>query len=156
VLTKKQTKKVFGAIALASLGAVSQAAQFEDWARVVSSQPQYEQGPRRQVCNGSSSNSPGVGTVIGAVAGGLIGSQVGRGNGRVAATAGGAVVGALSGNHNENKDGNCYMEETGGRLIGYAVSYEYNGRVFTDTFATPPNGESIRIRVSVGPRWARQ
>lgn len=134
-----------------------QAATYEDWARVVDSQPQYDQPSRRQVCNGSGSGSsgPGVGTAIGAVAGGLLGSQVGKGNGRVAAAAGGAVVGALSGNYIENKNsngGNCYTEESGGRINGYRVTYDYAGRTFTEVFQTPPQGDSIRVRVNVGAR----
>lgn len=139
------------------------AGSFEDYARVISVQERYSStGQRRQVCNNSgssnqeSSSNFGVGTAVGAVAGGLLGAQVGKGNGRTAAAAVGAVTGALVGNHvssnnNSNPSGsqNCYMTDGDTRISGYSVTYEYNGRSFTDVFPTAPRGDSIKVRVSL-------
>lgn len=152
-------KMVLIASALGSVAA--NAVTFEDYARVVSVREQYEQGSQRRVCNSAqpANSGPGVGTAIGAVAGGLLGAQVGKGNGRVAASAAGAVTGALAGNYLENNRSSggedCYYETTGGRLIGYAVTYEYNGRTFTNTFSTPPRGDSLPIQVNLSPVTGR-
>jgi uncharacterized protein YcfJ len=138
------------------------AASFEDSARVLSVQEKTTQSNNRhQVCDGdqATSSGPGVGTLIGAVAGGLLGAQVGQGNGRVAASAGGAVVGALTGNHleNNNQGGrNCYMaDDYQTRVVGYNVSYEYQGRTFTDFFQNAPNGDTIKVRVNLTPSVSR-
>lgn len=152
---KKSLALVLGAFV--SLSAL--AASGEDYARVVSVQERYSQGTSRNVCStepgASSGNNIGAGTAIGAVAGGLLGSRVGKGNGKVAAAAGGAVVGALSGNYLENRNGSgevrCQYVESGGRPAGYFVTYEYAGRQYTDTFTYPPEGDSVRVRVSVTP-----
>ena len=78
-------------------GAAAQAADFEDYARVLSVTPQYEQvSTPRQECRTEYENVPrhsqrqersNGGAIIGGIAGGLLGSQVGNGNGRVAAAA---------------------------------------------------------------------
>lgn len=141
------------ALALVTFSAFSQAASFEDTARVLSVQEKFSTGstPRR-VCDGESSG-PGVGTLIGAVGGGLLGAQVGRGNGKVAAGAVGAAVGALSGRALESGGGrDCYTtNDYNARVIGYTVTYEYNGRTFTDFFRNPPMGDTVRIRVNTTP-----
>ena len=155
-------KKTIIALLLCSAFSAS-AASFEDTARVLSVQEKTSQSNNRhQVCDGDQAKSggPGVGTLIGAVAGGLLGAQVGRGNGRVAASAGGAVVGALAGNHleNNNQGGgrNCYMaDDYQTRVIGYDVTYDYNGRVLTDFFPTAPNGGTIQVRVNLTPSVSR-
>lgn len=145
------------ALALVTFSAVTQAASFEDTARVLSVQEKFSTGstPRR-VCDGQGfSSGPGVGTLIGAVGGGLLGSRVGQGNGRVAAAAVGATVGALSGHAIESNTGagqNCYTTDNyNARVIGYTVTYEYNGRTFTDFFRNPPMGDTVRIRVNTTP-----
>ena len=141
------------------------AASFDDFARVVSVQERVERtNNRRQVCDGGqgqSSNTIGAGTVIGAVAGGLLGSQVGKGNGKVAAAAVGAATGAMTGNRLENNSGrsasgNCYMtDDYGTRVAGYNVTYEYQGRTFSEYMPTPPNGDTVKVRVNLLPSTSR-
>ena len=41
------------------------------------------------------------------------------------------------------------------RVIGYDVTYEYGGRQLTDYFQTPPNGDTIRIRINTMPSSGR-
>lgn len=152
-------KKIFALVfgTLVSLSAF--AASNEDYARVISVQERFTQGTSQRVCSNepvaNAGSSYGAGTAIGAIAGGLLGSQVGNGNGRVVAAAGGAVVGALSGNYLENRNGSteprCRYVETAGRPAGYLVTYEYAGRQYTDTFTYPPEGDSVRVRVTVMP-----
>lgn len=156
----KKTTAVLMLVATVSAGAVN-AASFEDNARVLGVQEKLSQSNNRhQVCDGdqATSGGPGVGTLIGAVAGGLLGAQVGQGNGRVAASAGGAVVGALAGNKLENNQGgrNCYMaDDYQSRVIGYNVTYEYQGRTFTDFFQNAPSGDNIKVRVNLMPSTSR-
>lgn len=142
----------------------AQAASFEDNARVLSVQEQYDGGGQRRVCNqapaqNNSNFEFGAGTVVGAVAGGLLGAQVGKGNGRVAASAVGAATGAVAGtaiqgrnNSNNQGEQNCYYENNGGRLVGYRVTYEYRGMTFTDMFRNPPMGDTVRVMVNLSPR----
>lgn len=140
----------------------AQAASFEDFARIVAVQEKYDttSQQRRVICdNGqaATSSGPGVGALIGAVAGGLLGAQVGRGDGRTAAAAVGAATGALAGNHLENGTANagrnCYqtVDNYGGRVIGYNVTYEYAGRTFTEFSPYAPNGDTIKVRVNLMP-----
>lgn len=143
----------------------AQAATYEDYARVLSVQEKYaSSGQPRQVCNGGSNSSGlGMGTVIGAVSGGLLGNTVGNKSGKVAAAAVGAATGAVAGTYIENgMNGgngggrNCYMvNDQQPRVIGYDVTYEYGGRQLTDYFQTPPNGDTIRIRINTMPSSGR-
>lgn len=152
-------KKLFllGAMALAG---VAQAASYDDVARVVGVQERYDNNQAtRTVCDGPAQgqNTVGIGTVLGTVAGGIIGAQVGKGNGRVAGAAVGAAAGAVTGNRLENSDSanaggrNCYQANTGGRVIGYTVTYEYQGRTFSEYAPNPPMGDTMKVRVSVMP-----
>jgi uncharacterized protein YcfJ len=116
----------------------------------------YQQGDRRDGAGGA---------LLGAIIGGALGNQVGKGDGRRAATIAGAVIGGSIGHDRATRGG---YREVGGRyhqgsericdtrvdyrsrqrVIGYDVSYEYNGRVFhTQTDAHP--GDRIRVAVSV-------
>lgn len=141
----------------------AQAASFDDTARVLSVEEKTSQtNQRRQVCDDAqaASTTPGVGTLIGAVAGGVLGAQVGKGDGRTAAAATGAVVGALTGNHLEKGSAgagrNCYQSndyET--RVIGYTVTYDYNGRVFTQFMPAAPTGDMLKVRVNLTAQSAR-
>lgn len=158
-------KKIAALLILAATFS-AQAATYEDYARVISVQEKYAtNGQPRQVCNSGGSGSPGfgVGTVIGAASGGLLGHTVGHKSGNVATTAVGAVVGAVAGTAIENgMNGgngggrNCYMvNDQQPRVIGYDVTYEYGGRQLTDYFQTPPNGDTIRIRINTMPSSGR-
>lgn len=153
----------FGAISAAS------AADYEDFARVLSVTPQYEQvNYPQQECRTEyvpvqrqQQRSVG-GSIIGGLAGGIIGNQVGGGSGRTAATAAGAIAGAIVGDRLENNDNAVVTEHQPmrqcrtvdnwqSRSNGYAVTYEYHGRTYTTVMPYDP-GERMRVRVSVMPR----
>lgn len=164
-------KQIRLAISVACFGAwsVASAAEFEDYARVVSVNPQVEQvNQPRQECRTEyvttqhqHPRSMG-GSIIGGVAGGIIGNQIGGGNGRTAATAAGAIAGAIVGDRMENSDNNpvveqrpvrqCYMVDNWQtRTNGYAVTYEYHGHTYTSVMPYDP-GARLRVQVSVIPR----
>lgn len=101
---------------------------------------------------------------LGALIGGALGNQVGGGSGRTAATIAGAVIGGTVGYRHP---GGRYYDAGGRtvrtsqqrcetrteyrqdeRVLGYNVSYEYNGRVYrTQTDHHP--GDRIRVAVQV-------
>jgi uncharacterized protein YcfJ len=152
-------------------GAVSNAiaADFDDFARVVSVTPQIEQvNYPQQECRTEyvpvqRQQQRGVGgSIIGGLAGGIIGNQVGGGSGKTVATAAGAIAGAIVGDRLENSDSPTYTEHQPvrqcrtvdnwqSRTNGYAVTYEYQGRTYTAMMPHDP-GERLRVRVSVTPR----
>ena len=98
------------------------------------------------------------------IVGGVLGNQVGGGSGRTAATIAGAVIGGTVGYRHP---GGRYYDAGGrtvrtsqqrcetrteyrqnDRVLGYNVSYEYNGRVYrTQTDHHP--GDRIRVAVQV-------
>ncbi|QYF91906.1 glycine zipper 2TM domain-containing protein [Massilia sp. PAMC28688] len=110
--------KLHTALILCSLGATalpSQAAQFEEYGRVIRAQPRVEQIRQpREECRTEYVPVPhqqrgyqqpqrnAGGAILGAIAGGVIGNQVGGGSGRAAATAIGAVAGAMAGDRISN------------------------------------------------------
>lgn len=118
-------------------------------------EPRYAYAPRQ--------NRAGP-AFLGALIGGVLGNQVGGGSGRRAATVAGAVIGGTVGYHNP---GGRYYDAGGRtvrtsqqrcetrteyrrdeRVVGYNVSYEYNGRVYrTQTDHHP--GDRIRVAVQV-------
>lgn len=164
----KTSTKILVAIMGAGIASFSQAADFEDYARVVSVTPQVEQvNQPRQQCwveqvPAQQPHQHGVGgSIIGGLTGGLIGSQFGRGNGRTAAAAVGAMTGAIVGNRIENDDDRvayaqpvqrCQMvDHWETRNNGYAVAYRYRGHTYTSVLPYEP-GEQIRVQVSVTPR----
>lgn len=165
------------ALGLASSSALAQqsywqndTAAYQDWARVISANPRYEQvSVPNQRCreeivyeNAQSDRSYG-GAIIGGALGGLAGSRFGKGNGRTAATAVGAVVGALTGDHIGNNDAyagqpqarrvsRCQDTTTWrNQITGYDVTYEYNGRRYT-SFMNQHPGNRMAVEVSVTPR----
>ncbi|MCB1628107.1 MAG: glycine zipper 2TM domain-containing protein [Xanthomonadales bacterium] len=106
--------------------------------------------------------------VLGGLIGGVLGNQVGSGDGRRAATAAGVLIGAAigadQGRRNSGYRGQPYREtvrheqvcqwESDYRvereLVGYDVTYDYNGHIgHTRTREAP--GQEIRVRVSVDP-----
>jgi len=153
------------------LGAVSaaQAADFEDYGRVVRVTPQVERVNRpHQECRTEyvqvqqqQQRSAG-GSIVGGIAGALLGSQVGSGNGRTAAAAAGAIAGAVVGDRIDNQNtGPAGVQEQAvkqcrtvdsyeSRTTGYEVVYDYRGRNYTSYMSYDP-GERVRLRVSVEP-----
>ena len=148
-----------------------------NYAPVVDVQPIYEtvQVPQnRRVCRKSrhnnrnrnnsrhqQGNSSG-GAILGGIIGGLLGNRFGDGRGRDAATAVGIMTGAAIGSQassSNNRYGNSrnrrgdrcktvrdYYEEE--RIMGYNVSYDYNGRIYHTRMHNHP-GERVRINVTV-------
>ncbi len=111
-------------------------------------------------------------TVLGAIIGGALGNTAGHGRGRRASTIAGAVIGGAIGNsvgrnndqyyghgrHEQNRyavrsERQCRVENDfveREQVVGYDVSYRYNGQVFhTQTDAHP--GNRIRVEVQVRP-----
>jgi uncharacterized protein YcfJ len=165
---KLQAKLLFSAMLLGTLPAV-QAADFEDYGRVVRVTPQVErvnrphQECRTEYVQVQQQPQRGVGgSVIGGIAGALLGSQVGSGNGRTAAAAAGAIAGAVVGDRVENQNGapagvqeqavkQCRtVDGWESRTTGYEVVYDYRGRNYTSYMSYDP-GERVRLRVSVEP-----
>lgn len=155
-----------------SVGALPfvQAADFEEFGRVVRVSPQVEQVNRpRQECRTEyvqvqqpqQARSAG-GSIIGGIAGALIGNQVGGGSGRTVATAAGAIAGAVAGdrvdNANQPQGGvseqavrQCRtVDHWESRTNGYEVTYDYRGRNYTSIMSYDP-GERVKLRVSVEP-----
>lgn len=153
------------------------AADFDDFGRVVSVAPQVEQiNQPRQECRTEyvqvqpqpqpqQQRSIG-GSLIGGIAGGLLGNQVGGGNGRTAATAAGAIAGAIAGDRIDNNGGQQQYQQAPreeairqcrtvdhweSRTNGYNVTYEYHGRNFTSVLPYDP-GQRVRLHVAVTPR----
>jgi uncharacterized protein YcfJ len=164
-----QTKLLISALGLCALP-LAQAAQFEDYGRVVRVEPRVEQFREpRQECRTEYVQVPvqqqrgAGGSIVGGIAGALLGSQVGSGNGKVAATAAGAIAGAMVGDRVENngrQDYNGVQEQAvrqcrtvdaiDSRTVGYDVTYEYRGQNHTAFMQRDP-GNRVRLRVSVEP-----
>lgn len=152
----------------------------QDFARVISSTPEYERvNNPRQEC--SSEYIPGTsyrnehadsgrsytGTIVGGITGALLGSRLGKGNGNRAATAAGAIAGAVIGdriqeNGRSTRQDEVYAEHGrevqrcrvvdywDNRVTGYRVVYEYAGRSYSAILPQDP-GRRIPVRVSVTP-----
>ncbi|HEY8606668.1 MAG TPA: glycine zipper 2TM domain-containing protein [Noviherbaspirillum sp.] len=153
---------------LACASGAAAAADFEDYARVVSVNPQIEQvNYPQQECRTEyvpvqrESRSMG-GSIIGGIAGGILGNQVGGGSGRTVATAAGAIAGAIVGDRIDNSGQAGYAEQQAvrncrtidnwqSRNNGYAVTYEYRGHMSTVVLPYDP-GQRMRVRVSVSPQ----
>lgn len=154
-------KTALTALALALISTSSLAAtSFEDYAQVTNVSPNYVDTNQRQtVCEDVDVYTPGdnsspIGSVIGGVAGGLLGNQVGKGNGRTTATAAGAVIGAFTGNNLGSSNGSastrrqCHtVNNIVNQQSGYAVTFNYNGHVFTSILPRDP-GPQVRLSIA--------
>lgn len=167
-MNKVRTRLMVSLVGFGMLSAAS-AAEFEDYARVISVAPQVEQvNYPQQECTTEyvpvqRQASRGVGgSILGGLAGGIIGNQVGGGSGRTAATAAGAIAGAIVGDRMENNNAGAVTEQQPVRQCrtvdnwqsrnnGYAVTYEYQGHTYTSVMPYDP-GSRMRVRVSVVPR----
>lgn len=164
----KTTFRLFFVTLLAASSVVAHAAEYDDVAHVVSVSERTSGGnrPVRECDNGGSGERGLMGAGLGAVAGGVIGNQIGKGNGKTVATAVGAVAGALTGDRIQNGSGagsgGCRtVDSYNTRVVGYNVTYEYNGNTFTDYVSTvgysngghaPNPGDAIRVRVRLTPQ----
>jgi len=166
-MNKARAGLLVSLVFICTLSAAS-AADYDDFARVLSVTPQVEQvNYPQQECRTEyvpvQRQQRGVGgSIIGGLAGGILGNQVGGGSGRTAATAAGAIAGAIVGDRMENSDGAVMTEHQPvrqcrtvdnwqSRTNGYAVTYEYHGRTYSTLMPYDP-GERMRVRVSVTPR----
>lgn len=144
----------------------ARAADFDDYARVLSVSPRTEQfnQPRQECWTEEAAvhnESRGVGgAVIGGLAGALLGSQIGRGNGRIAGAAVGGATGAIVGDRMQNSDAHAgtqpvqrcrTVDNWQTRVNGYFVTYDYRGHTYTDVLPHDP-GERMRVHVQVAPR----
>ena len=162
-----QAKLLVSALCFGALP-LTQAADFEDFGRVVRVTPQVEQvnNPRQECRNQTvevqqpQERSAG-GSIIGGIAGALLGSQVGGGNGRIAAAASGAIAGAVVGDRVDNQNNGSVtsqqqvrqcrtVDHYESRNNGYQVTYDYKGRNYTSIMSYDP-GDKVRLRVSVEP-----
>src|SRR5215813_2660040 len=100
-MTMKRTAIAIAVALAAGAPAAFAGHDYEDYARVIDVDPQYERvNVPRQDCRTEyeprsyyeNEHRSLVGPVIGGVAGGLLGAQVGKGNGKVVAAAAGAAV----------------------------------------------------------------
>jgi uncharacterized protein YcfJ len=164
----KTTITVLSALALSAVASTAaQAQDSEDWARVRSVTPQYEQvNNPQQECRTeyvpvAAPGSSYAGPVIGGIAGGLLGSTIGKGSGRVAAAATGAVIGTIIGANVQGSQAQaaggtqpvqrCAMvDRWEQRVTGYQVEYDYGGRSYQTVLPYDP-GPTMRVRVSVDP-----
>ncbi len=172
--------KIQIAMLMTALGAgalpAAQAAEFEEYGRVIRVEPRVEQIRQpREECRTEYIQAPvyqpppqrsAGGAIVGAIAGGILGNQVGGGSGRAAATALGAVAGAAVGDRvdNQNRPYNdpryatqeqavrqCRIVDSyQSRTTGYDVTYDYRGRSYT-TFMSRDPGQRLRLRVTVEP-----
>lgn len=139
---------------------------YGDYGHVLGARPIYRQVaievPReschvRTVARESRNGDSFAGTVVGGLVGAAIGHELG--NGRGSATAVGGLIGASIGNdagssrsvryRDEEVCRTQYRTEYEQRIIGYDVSYSYNGRVYQTRTDRHPGD---RIAVSVGVR----
>jgi uncharacterized protein YcfJ len=145
-----------------------EARDYGDYGRVVDARPIY-----RQVAVDVPSESCRVQTVArerrngdsftGTVVGGLVGAAIGHelGNGRGSATAVGGLIGASIGNdagsnrsvryRDEEVCRTQYRTEYEQRIIGYDVSYSYQGRIYQTRTDRHP-GDRIAVSVAVRSR----
>lgn len=141
---------------------------YGDYGRVVDARPIY-----RQVAVDVPHESCRVQTVArerrsgdsfgGTVVGGLVGAAIGHelGNGRGSATAVGGLIGASIGNDagsrrtvrysDEEVCRTRYRTEYEQRIIGYDVSYSYNGRIYQTRTDRHP-GDRVAVAVAVRSR----
>ncbi len=103
-------------------------------------------------------------TILGAIIGGAIGNAVGHNktNKRVGTFAGALLGGSIAKDMQRNQRGQrgrvqtvtqcetISRERTEERVIGYRVTYHYQGKTYTTRMRRDP-GNSVRVRLSVSP-----
>lgn len=155
-------QKIILTAIFAVISTQSQAEDFTDTAKVISSRPIYQTVTGQECYNvpvqvqAPQERSMG-GSILGGIAGALLGSQVGEGSGRVAAGAAGAIAGAITGDRLQNDGSNSggsgvvmqqqCKEVTKQVVSGYDVHYMYAGREGTTTMPQPP-GNTVTVGVT--------
>ncbi len=153
---------ILSAAFLAAISLQSQAEDFTDTAKVISSRPIYRSVSGQECYNvpvqvqAAPQEHAMGGSILGGIAGALLGSQVGQGSGRVAAGAAGAIAGAITGDRLQNdgssNNGGVVMQQqckevTKQIVAGYDVHYMYAGREGTTTMQQPP-GNTVKVGVT--------
>ena len=135
--------------------------------RFVSSDRGYGRGYRGERHRGIGDNTD---TVLGGIVGAAIGNQIGDGDGQRAATVAGALLGGAIARDSMRSDRyggdgfrgqrevvryeqRCRMVEDfqqDDRVVGYLVTYDYNGFVGTTQTSFHP-GRTLRVRVDITP-----
>lgn len=101
-------------------------------------------------------NNTGM-SILGGIVGGAVGSQMGQGDGKLAATALGAGIGAVWGagqpqaqtQPQQTTQTQCEPDAVVQQIIGYDVTYVYQGRTANALLAQPPAGNTIQVTVTV-------
>lgn len=142
---------------------------YNDYATVISSQPNYVTTPPREECfekhehnvTPSQNNSERslAGPIIGGMVGGLLGNTVGKGSGKTAATAVGAMAGAIVGDRIANNSPSsstptkvvrCRTIPGETQISGYTLTVQYNGRTMTIVNSMDvPVGYLVPVSVNV-------
>ncbi len=150
---KVQSTLLLAALSASALPA-AQAAEFEEYGRVIRVQPRVEQVRQpREECRTEYVQAPvqqaqpqrsAGGAILGAIVGGIVGNQVGdqnrQGDGQQYAQY-----------PQEQAVRQCRMVEGyESRTVGYNVTYDYNGRSYTSIMDRDP-GQRVRLRVTVEP-----
>ena len=130
-----------------------------DHAQVIGVDPITEQIRQPGRCNQPNQYQPQQeinlgGAALGTAIGGLIGSRLGSGHGREAFIAAGAGMGAVYGANQNPAQGysgsQCEPDTVGHRVVGYRVTYEYQGyRATTITQHQPGQTVPVTITVSI-------
>lgn len=172
----KKQAITFGSLLLAvslSLQA-GHADTYRDSAKVINAEPVYRtveiSRPKRQcwdeeVEHYRSGDKTYTGTVLGGIIGGVVANKVSRrhGHGNDVATVAGALLGSAIGHDvSRQKSGGYYTTSVERRcevsnetsyeeqLVGYDVTYRYQGRLFTTRTKEHP-GKRIPVSVDVRP-----
>jgi uncharacterized protein YcfJ len=159
------------------LDAAAQAGSFSAKGRVTDVEPVYREVQvvtPEKTCWTSGGHSPGgyvthrrhqqsyTPVIAGAIVGGVLGNQVGKGRGRDVATVAGALLGGSIGHdlsyttrHHDHHRPQRHCEITENvsyrnELIGYDVTYRYQGRLFT-LFMDHKPGKFVDLDVDVHP-----
>ncbi len=154
-------------IAVSLAAACSAAFAGTEYGDVISSKAVIAQVtvPQQQCTEQQAAVAPhtsGGGALLGALVGGVVGHGLGEGFGRAAATGLGAVAGSVIGDRAEAANTpadtvpvrSCQTVNTvENRIVGYDVTYDYNGQRYTTRLAQDP-GDRIALNVNVTPQQA--
>ena len=176
---KKQLTILSGILLAASMSAqAGHQERYQDMAKVVDVDPVYRTveitRPERHcwdedVDHYHPARGTYAGTVLGGIIGGVVGNAMSHGShrGRDAATVAGALLGSAIGHDaSRDRDGGYYTTSTERRcevthkttyeeeLVGYDVTYRYNGRLFTTRTQEHP-GKRIPVMIDVRPERGR-